>query len=140
MRQFTPTELARHFMEVVLPTMDGLAIGSYFAEEGTFQAHGKFSNYTEIKGPRAIEEYFDGLAKKVYTKGPARLKVFFITAEQNRVVTEWRLSAETSGGPYENRGATVIEFDQSGKINSVRQYLDTERVVDLLKIIDGPKR
>lgn len=136
MRQ-SPEKLARHFMEAVVSTMDGEAIGSYFAEEGTFQAQGKFSNYAEIKGPPAIKEYFDALAKKVYTKGPARIKVFYTTAEGNRVVTEWQLNAETSGGPYENRGATVIEFDASGKIRHIRQYLDTERVVNLLKIIEG---
>ncbi len=129
-------KLAREFMEAVVPTMDGAAISNWFAEDGYFLAQGKFADYRMLVGRAEIKGHFDALSRKVYTRGPARLQVEQMTGEGNRVVAEWKFYADTAAGPYQNVGATAIEFDQAGKIKALRQYLDTERVVNLLGMID----
>jgi hypothetical protein len=60
-----------------------------------------------------------------YEPGSVRIEVTAMIAEQDQVVLQWASRARTSDGePYEN-GCIGVFTLRDGKIQAVREYMDT---------------
>ncbi len=67
-----------------------------------------------------------------FSKG-MRFEILAVAAEGPTVCVQWRDEAETSAGKaYENDGISIFQFDQEGRIQSYLEYIDLERLWEVL--------
>jgi hypothetical protein len=111
---------------VALQAQDEHMISRFFAEDATWTLRG---GDLPISGTwsgrdRIMSEFF-AVAMANYQPGSITIEVTAITAEDDRVVLQWTSRALTANGrPYEN-GCIGVFTMRDGKIQEVREYMDT---------------
>lgn len=72
------------------------------------------------------------LIPETFTKG-MRFEIERAFAEGNRVCVQWSDRAETSGGRiYQNKGLSLFEFNDEGKITHYYEYLDPDNFLEAI--------
>lgn len=118
------TTLGRYV--AALQSGDEQAIRSFFAEGAswTLKAGGMPISGTWTGRDEIIDGFF-ATAMAHYEPGSVRIEVTAMIAEQDQVVLQWTSRARTSDGqPYEN-GCIGVFTLRDGKIQAVREYMDT---------------
>ena len=104
---------------------DGATVRELFAESATWQLFGDMPMSGTWRGRDTIIDDFLAGALGHYEPGSVRLEITAIVADGGRAVVEWTSRARTlRGEPYENFciGAFTV---RDGKIQAVREYMDT---------------
>ncbi|KAI1046443.1 hypothetical protein LB505_013141 [Fusarium chuoi] len=100
-------------------------------------AHHITGTHCEVSGRyRSIEEFQQGTRALSSTwAGPLHLVVQNIIIEGNQAAVELKaVNTETkSGDPFPNEYTWVLGFNDSGKIATVRAYMDTDLVTRVIK-------
>lgn len=118
-------QLIRKFMED-FSTGNVDKILSYMSETATWWVAGKIEGVSGEKNMKAFREMLTGLSSQTKT-GAIRLKPLAWTAEGNRVAVETESYSEMNNGKvYNNLYHFVFEITEDGKIEKVKEYLDTE--------------
>jgi uncharacterized protein len=116
--------LVAEFMEV-FSTGDVDAILGYLADSATWWVAGTMEGISGTKDKAAFRQMLTGIADST-TTGAIRLTPHAWTAEGDRVAVETESYTELKNGRvYNNLYHFVFEV-RDGKIQSVREYLDTE--------------
>jgi uncharacterized protein len=102
------------------------ALRGLFAEDATWTlAAGDLPISGTWKGREAILGEFLATALSHYERGSVSLEITGMIAEGGRVVLQWTSRARTlDGRPYENDCIGVFTI-RDGRIQSVREYMDT---------------
>ena len=117
-------ELVIEFMEV-FSQGDVDRILSYLADSATWWVAGSLEGISGAKSKDEFREMLSGIAANT-TTGAIRLTPLASTAEGERVAVETESYAELKNGRvYNNLYHFVFEV-RDGKIQSVKEYLDTE--------------
>jgi ketosteroid isomerase-like protein len=117
-------ELVAEFMEV-FSQGDIDKILSYLADSATWWVAGSLEGISGTKNKAEFREMLSGIAASTLT-GAIRLTPLAFTAEGDRVAVETESYAELRNGRvYNNLYHFVFEV-RGGKIQSVKEYLDTE--------------
>jgi hypothetical protein len=104
---------------------DGPAIREAFAQNATWRLFGDLPMSGTWSGRDAIIDDFLAGALDQYEPGSIRLEITSIVADRERAVVEWTSRARTRRGePYENFCVGVFTV-RDGKIQAVREYMDT---------------
>ena len=104
---------------------DGATVRELFAESATWQLFGDMPMSGTWRGRDTIIDDFLAGALGNYEPGSIRLEITAIVADGDRAAVEWTSRARTlRGEPYENFciGAFTV---RDGKIQAVREYMDT---------------
>ncbi len=110
-----------------LQAADADALRSFFAPDAswTLQA-GDLPMSGTWRGRDRIMDGFFATAMTNYEPGSVEIEVTAMIAEGDRVVLQWTSRARTRDGrPYEN-GCLGIFTVRDGKIQAVREYMDTQ--------------
>jgi uncharacterized protein (TIGR02246 family) len=105
---------------------DAEAIRDAFAEDATWAiAAGDLPISGTWRGRDAIIEDFLGTALSYYEPGSVDIEITGMIAEGDRVALQWTSRARTRDGrPYEN-GCLGLFTVRDGRIQAVREYMDT---------------
>jgi ketosteroid isomerase-like protein len=104
---------------------DGPAIRELFAAAATWRLFGDMPMSGTWRGRDTIIDEFLAGALGHYEPGSIRLEITAIVADGERAVVEWTSRARTRRGePYENFCVGVFTV-RDGKIQAVREYMDT---------------
>jgi uncharacterized protein len=104
---------------------DEHAIRDLFAPDATWTLAGTLPISGVWRGRAAIIDEFLATAMSHYASGSVSLEITGMIAEHDRVVLQWTSRARTRDGqPYENCCIAVFTIGQ-GKIQDVREYMDT---------------
>jgi uncharacterized protein len=105
---------------------DERAVRSFFAEDATWTLQaGALPMSGTWEGRDRIMDGFFATAMANYEPGSVELEITAMLAEQDQVVLEWTSRARTRDGrPYEN-GCIGVFTVRDGKIQAVREYMDT---------------
>jgi uncharacterized protein len=104
---------------------DGETIRQSFAEDATWTLAGELPMSGTWVGREAIIGEFLPTALEHYAPGSVRLEITGMIAEGDNVALQWTSRARTlDGSPYENQCIGVFTV-RSGKIQAVREYMDT---------------
>jgi len=104
---------------------DGPAVRDAFAETATWQLFGDLPMSGTWKGRDTIVDEFLAGALGRYEPGSISLEITSVVVDGERAVVEGTSRAPTRAGePYENFCAGVFTV-RDGKIQSVREYMDT---------------
>ena len=97
-----------------------------FAEDATWTLHaGELPISGTWKGRHGIIDEFLAQAMSHYEPGSVRLEITGMIAEGDHAVLQWTSRARTrEGRPYEN-GCIGVFTIRDGKIQDVREYMDT---------------
>ena len=103
-----------------------------FAEDATWTIRaGELPISGTWKGRDVIIDEFLAEAMSHYEPGTVRLEITGIVAEGDRAVLQWTTRARTrEGRPYEN-GCIGVFTIRDGRIQDVREYMDTLYVSDV---------
>jgi hypothetical protein len=121
-------QLVRDFFSA-LNRGDVSAIAAAYAPEGYVETMGR----TLISG-RFSRDQIAAAAGEIYAAFPRGLSftVDAVTAEGDRVAVEARSEGlHVSGAPYSNQYHFLFVF-RDGRVVLLREYMDTERVTDIL--------
>lgn len=110
--------------------MDGIRSG--LADDATWWLPGNLPVSGTFKGKQAIFEGFFAKAFPFFTPGTMNIEVQSAIAEGDAVAVEWVATAVTAKGqPYKNY--YHVRFDvRDGKIQTVREYVDSLYARDVL--------
>lgn len=104
---------------------DEHAISDLFAPDATWTLAGELPISGVWKGRAAIIDEFLATAMSHYEPGSISLEITGMIAEHDQVVLQWTSRARTRDGrPYEN-GCIGVFTIRDGKIQHVREYMDT---------------
>jgi uncharacterized protein len=104
---------------------DERAIRDLFAHDATWTLAGELPISGVWNGRDAIIDEFLATAMSHYEPGSISLEVTGMIAENDQVVLQWTSRARTRDGrPYEN-GCIGVFTIRDGKIQHVREYMDT---------------
>jgi ketosteroid isomerase-like protein len=121
---------------------DGMSavIRDSFAEDAAWEYPGDLPLSGTYRGIDAIVNEFLGGAAALMAPGTGViLELTNVVAEGDQVVVEWTSRATArNGGAYRNRNAGIFTV-RGGKIVSVREYTDTQHVVQVLLPVDQPR-
>jgi hypothetical protein len=121
-------KIAADFFEN-LSAGNGPAILNALADSATWWVAGNFA-LSGTKTKQQFAELMGGLGSKI--NGPLTLKVTGVTAEGDRVAVEAESHANMkSGKTYQNKYHFLLTI-QDGKIQAVKEYLDTAHADDVL--------
>jgi uncharacterized protein len=108
------------------------AIRDSFAGPATWRLFGDMPMSGTWRGRDTIVDEFLAGALGHYEPGSIRLEITAIVADGDRAVVEWTSRARTRRGePYENFCVGVFTV-RDGKIQSVREYMDTAYATRML--------
>jgi uncharacterized protein len=111
---------------------DGPAIRELFAAAATWRLFGDMPMSGTWRGRDTIIDEFLAGALRHYEPGSIRLEITAIVADGERAVVEWTSRARTRRGePYENFCVGVFTV-RDGKIQAVREYMDTAYATRML--------
>jgi uncharacterized protein len=111
---------------------DGPAIRELFAAAATWRLFGDMPMSGTWRGRDTIIDEFLPGALGHYEPGSIRLEITAIVADGERAVVEWTSRARTRRGePYENFCVGVFTV-RDGKIQAVREYMDTAYATRML--------
>jgi ketosteroid isomerase-like protein len=111
---------------------NGAAIRDAFAESATWRLFGDMPMSGTWRGRDTIIDEFLAGALGHYEPGSIRLEITAIVADGDRAVVEWTSRARTRRGePYENFCVGVFTV-RDGKIQAVREYMDTAYATRML--------
>src|SRR4051812_25440467 len=118
------TVIERYVTAVAAGDMD--TVRDLFADDATWWLGGELPLSGTWRGRDAILGDFLGSIPRLYDPESISLEVTSLIAEGEVVVLEWTSRARTAAGEdYENQCAGVFTV-RSGKIVSVREYMDTQ--------------
>ncbi|WP_338452750.1 nuclear transport factor 2 family protein [Niallia oryzisoli] len=117
-------QLIRDFMET-FSTGNIDAFMEYMSDSATWWVAGTIEGISGEKGMQAFREMNSGIADTTKT-GAIRLTPLAITAEGNRVAVETESYAELNNGRVYNNIYHFLFVVEEGKIQKVKEYLDTE--------------
>jgi ketosteroid isomerase-like protein len=121
---------------------DGMSavIRDSFAEDAAWEYPGDLPLSGTYRGIDAIvNEFLRGAAALMAPGTGVILELTNVVAEGDQVVVEWTSRATArNGGAYRNRNAGIFTV-RGGKIVSVREYTDTQHVVQVLLPVDQPR-
>jgi uncharacterized protein len=104
---------------------DEQAIRDLFAPDATWTLAGELPISGTWKGRGAIIDEFLATAMSHYEPGSISVEITGMIAEHDQVVLQWTSRARTRDGrPYEN-GCIGVFTIREGKIQDVREYMDT---------------
>ena len=104
---------------------DGATVRELFAGAATWRLFGDMPMSGTWRGRDTIIDEFLAGALGHYEPGSIRLEITAVVAEGERAVVEWTSRAGTRRGePYENFCVGVFTV-RDGKIQAVREYMDT---------------
>ena len=109
-----------------LQAADAAAVRSFFAADATWTLlAGDLPMSGTWRGRDQIMDGFFATAMANYQPGSVELETTAMIAERDQVVLQWTSRARTRDGrPYEN-GCIAIFTIRDGKIQGVREYMDT---------------
>jgi uncharacterized protein (TIGR02246 family) len=111
---------------------DAAAVRDSFAESATWRLFGDMPMSGTWRGRDTIIGEFLAGALGRYEPGSVRLEITAIVADGERAAVEWTSRARTlRGEPYENFCAGVFTV-RDGKIQAVREYMDTAYAARML--------
>jgi ketosteroid isomerase-like protein len=121
-------KIAADFFEY-LSTGNGPAIINALADTATWWIAGNFA-LSGTKTKAQFAEVMGGLGAKI--DGPLTIKTTGVTAEGNRVAVEAESHAKMKNGKvYQNKYHFLLDI-RDGKIQAVKEYLDTTHAEDVL--------
>ena len=105
---------------------DANLLRSFFAEDAGWTLHaGDLPISGTWTGRERIMDGFFATAMANYEPGSVEIELTAMIAERDQVVLQWTSRARTRGGrPYEN-GCIGVFTMRDGKIQAVREYMDT---------------
>jgi uncharacterized protein len=104
---------------------DENAIRNLFAQDATWTLAGELPISGVWRGREVILREFLATAMSHYEPGSISLEITGMIAEDDQVVLQWTSRARTRDGrPYEN-GCIGVFTIREGKIQHVREYMDT---------------
>ncbi|HTP20581.1 MAG TPA: nuclear transport factor 2 family protein [Solirubrobacteraceae bacterium] len=116
--------VARQYVAAV-EVGDETAIRDLFAQDATWTLAGELPISGVWEGRAAIIDEFLATAMSYYEPGSISLEITGMIAENDQVVLQWTSRARTCDGrPYEN-GCIGVFTIWDGKIQHVREYMDT---------------
>ncbi len=105
---------------------DTVAIRAAFAEDATWTVHaGQLPISGTWTGRDAIIDEFLAEAMAHYEPGSVSLEITGMIAEGDRVVLQWTSRARTRDGRRYENGCIGVFTIRAGKIQHVREYMDT---------------
>jgi uncharacterized protein len=111
---------------------DGAAIRDSFSETATWRVFGDMPMSGTWRGRDTIIDEFLAGALAHYEPGSIRLDITAVVADGDHAVVEWTSRARTRRGePYENFCVGVFTV-RDGKIQAVREYMDTAYATRML--------
>jgi ketosteroid isomerase-like protein len=112
---------------------DITAIRDSFAEDATWSMHSDLPIAGPWKGRDAIvDDFLSTVGGELYEPGSVSFEFPLLIAEGDTVVLEWRVHARTRAGrSYANEYCGVF-IVQNGRIQTVREYLDTRYAAQIL--------
>lgn len=118
-------QLVRKFMaDFSIGNVDRIL--SYMSETATWWVAGTIEGVSGEKNMAAFREMLTGLSSQTKT-GAIRLTPLAWATEGNRVAVETESYSEMNNGKvYNNLYHFVFEITENGKIQKVKEYLDTE--------------
>jgi uncharacterized protein (TIGR02246 family) len=119
---------------------DEKAICDLFAPDATWTLAGELPISGVWKGREAILHEFLATAMSHYEPGSVNLEITGMIAEHDQVVLQWTSRARTRDGrPYEN-GCIGVFTIREGRIQHVREYMDTLYAHDVAFAHGGTRR
>jgi ketosteroid isomerase-like protein len=117
-------KIITEFMEVFSSgDVDGIL--SYLSDSATWWVAGNIPGISGTKDKAAFGEMLSGISEAT-TTGAIRLTPLGITAEGDRVAVETESYTELKNGRVYNNLYHFLFEVRDGKIESVKEYLDTE--------------
>ncbi|OGW17374.1 MAG: hypothetical protein A3G93_12200 [Nitrospinae bacterium RIFCSPLOWO2_12_FULL_45_22] len=110
---------------------DFTALISLMAEDGSVWLIGS----TPMSGLHQGKEKIEALFKQVsqFFCNGIHFNIKHILAEGNVVMAEWEDWAIVANGKrYENNGVNIFVFNKEGKIQSFREYIDPEKIMQVM--------
>ena len=89
------------------------------------------------EGRDAIIDDFLATAQSYYVPGSIKLEITGMIAEADQVVVQWTSRARTRAGQAYENGCIGVFTIQDGRIQDVREYMDTLYVRDVVFGTDG---
>lgn len=126
MNQSNDTKLVLRRYVAAVQAGDVAAIHDAFAEDATWTLEaGDLPISGRWEGRDAIIDDFLTTAMAYYEPGSVSLQITAMIAEDDQVALQWTSRARTRDGrPYEN-GCLGIFTVRDGRIQAVREYMDT---------------
>ncbi len=124
-----------------LQSGDPQAVGSFFADDARWTlCAGDLAMSGTWRGLDRIMDGFFATAMANYEPGSVEIEITAMIAEDARVVLQWTSRARTRDGrPYENSCIGIFTI-RAGKIQSVREYMDTLYLANALARADRADR
>jgi hypothetical protein len=118
-------QVVRDYLDALLAG-DVDAIRASFAEDATWTINGSLPIAGPWKGRDTIvDDFLSELGGSLYEPGSLRFDFSTLIGEGDTVALEWTVSARTMGGEdYENAYCGIFVV-RDGRIQEVREYLDT---------------
>ena len=130
--------VARQYV-VAVQNGDETAIRDLFAQDATWTLAGELPISGVWRGREAILHEFLATAMSYYEPGSVNLEITGMIAEHDQVVLQWTSRARTRDGrPYEN-GCIGVFTIREGRIQQVREYMDTLYARDVAFADDGTR-
>ncbi len=105
---------------------DERAIRSFFAADATWTLRaGELPTSGTWMGRDRIMDGFFATAMANYEPGSVELEITAMIAEQDQVVLQWTSRARTRDGRAYENGCIGVFTLRAGKIQGVREYMDT---------------
>ena len=117
--------LLRQYVEA-LQAGDRQTVRGFFAEDASWTLHaGDLPMSGTWTGRDRIMDGFFATAMANYEPGSVELETTAMIAEQDRIVLQWTSRARTRDGRAYENGCIGIFTIRDGKIQAVREYMDT---------------
>lgn len=104
---------------------DEHAMRDLFAQDATWTLAGELPISGVWKGRAAIIDEFLATAMSHYEPGSISLEITGMIAEHDQVVMQWTSRARTRDGRKYENGCIGVFTIRKGKIQDVREYMDT---------------
>jgi uncharacterized protein len=109
-----------------LQAEDAAAVRAFFAQDATWTLHaGDLPMSGTWTGRDAIMDEFFAVAMANYEPGSITIDVTALLADSDQVVLQWTTRARTRDGRSYENGCIGVFTIRDGKIQAVREYMDT---------------
>jgi uncharacterized protein (TIGR02246 family) len=116
-----------------LQAEDAAAVRAFFAQDATWTLHaGDLPMSGTWTGRDAIMDEFFAVAMANYAPGSITIDVTALLADSDQVVLQWTTRARTRDGRSYENGCIGVFTIRGGKIQAVREYMDTLYLSDVL--------
>jgi uncharacterized protein len=134
-----PKQVVQDYLDALLEG-DLEAIRESFAEDAIWSMHGDLPMAGPWRGRDAIvDDFLVAFGGSLYEQGSQSFEFPTLIAEGDTVALEWKVQARSAAGAdYENEYCGIFVV-RDGRIQEVREYLDTAYTARVLFPSDSPQ-